>query len=687
MSGLALVILSVITSTLSHPYGPAASQHSGSTSSSGGGGYVASGNDQLRFHPEESQFYSNQPTQPQQTAPVNNAPSYADLVNLAQQEAQQQAIIDAQKKMETNKLVKDIEFIQKQQEILQQQVHAQEVKNEQKLNNPGSYAGSTGSSAQSSSGSYGSNSGSAYNPQQSNSPATFSSGQWVPDNNAQKYNDGLYKGEGSHTKPSSSAGGSYSGADSFSGASSQQSVTQKHHQTGHSGPSNSGSYGGFPSPNQPQNGGGFPEFQSPPATYPSPNPTSSYGGSSPSGSYGEGPSPVPTSSYGGSSPQFSQNPPQFPVSSPQQPNPTNPSYGSSQSQYQSQQEYWWNGPNSPFSQNQLSNCNYLDCNPAPSINKPPPPKPGYGPPPPPPPPAQNPPTSVEPVNINQNPYLSGAINNKPPGQSSSGPSYGSSPPPPSYGPAPPPPPPAFGPAPPPPSYAPPPPPPSYAPPPPPPNTPQTFPQKPFPTKPSPTYQPSKPTPAYNPPSTFPSPQLTNPDAPAGGYGSSGGGTPGISYPDYQPDDVERVPCTQLGHTCVAKHLCVNGKVNSNGIGLIQLRFSMKSCRADIEACCKEDAGVEGSYSPPPSSYQPKPSSGPVDSYGQPTSSYALPPGESCSACAGGDGGSYSHQNSQETSFHHKQQSSSSYNSGSANLPSAKLPDFGPPSVGGAGYGK
>uniref|UniRef100_A0A8D8S377 PPAF-2-like Clip domain-containing protein n=1 Tax=Cacopsylla melanoneura TaxID=428564 RepID=A0A8D8S377_9HEMI len=412
MSGLALVILSVITSTLSHPYGPAASQHSGSTSSSGGGGYVASGNDQLRFHPEESQFYSNQPTQPQQTAPVNNAPSYADLVNLAQQEAQQQAIIDAQKKMETNKLVKDIEFIQKQQEILQQQVHAQEVKNEQKLNNPGSYAGSTGSSAQSSSGSYGSNSGSAYNPQQSNSPATFSSGQWVPDNNAQKYNDGLYKGEGSHTKPSSSAGGSYSGADSFSGASSQQSVTQKHHQTGHSGPSNSG-----------------------------------------------------------------------------------------------------------------------------------------------------------------------------------------------------------------------------------------------------------------------------------GYGSSGGGTPGISYPDYQPDDVERVPCTQLGHTCVAKHLCVNGKVNSNGIGLIQLRFSMKSCRADIEACCKEDAGVEGSYSPPPSSYQPKPSSGPVDSYGQPTSSYALPPGESCSACAGGDGGSYSHQNSQETSFHHKQQSSSSYNSGSANLPSAKLPDFGPPSVGGAGYGK
>ncbi|KAL1453642.1 hypothetical protein WDU94_009968, partial [Cyamophila willieti] len=222
------------------------------------------GNDQLRFHPEESQYYSNQPQQQQQSAPVNNAPSYADLANLAQQEAQQQAIIDAQKKLETNKLMKDIEYIQKQQDMLQQQIHAQEVKNEQKLN-----AGSSGSFAQGSSGSYGGNSGS-FNPQQS-TPGTFNSGQWSPDHNAEKYNNGLYNGEG-----------------------------------------------------------------------------------------------------------------------------------------------------------------------------------------------------------------------------------------------------------------------------------------------------------------FPSPPLTNPDAPAGGYGPSGGGTPGISFPEYQPNDAERVPCTQKGHTCVAKHLCVNGKVNSNGIGIIQLRFAMVS---------------------------------------------------------------------------------------------------------------
>lgn len=101
-------------------------------------------------------------------------------MNLQQQEAQQQAIIDAQKKLETNKLVKDIEFIEKQQEILQQQIHQQEMKNEQKLSHT-SYAPQSNPGGN--------------NPPQSN-PGQFNSGQWVPDDNAKKYNDGLYKGEG-----------------------------------------------------------------------------------------------------------------------------------------------------------------------------------------------------------------------------------------------------------------------------------------------------------------------------------------------------------------------------------------------------------------------------------------------------------------------------------------------------------
>ncbi|XP_026686149.1 vegetative cell wall protein gp1-like, partial [Diaphorina citri] len=186
-----------------------------------------------------------------------------------------------------------------------------------------------------------------------------------------------------------------------------------------------------------------------------------------------------------------------------------------------------------------------------------------------------------------NPYLSGAFN-KPVGPSPRPPSYGPPSPPTSYAPAPsssyaPAPAPSY--APPSPSYEPPPPPPSYAPAPsyqpsqqpyvpsPQPNLPEQFPQKPFPTKPTPPYTPSFPSNPSPPSTSFP---LTNPDAPAGGYGSSGGGVPGISYPEYQPpsQNAERVPCTQPGHTCVAKHLCVDGRVNSNGVGIIQLRISV-----------------------------------------------------------------------------------------------------------------
>lgn len=108
------------------------------------------------------------------------------MVNLQQQEAQQQAIIEAQKKLETNKIVKDIEFIQKQQDMLQAQIREQEIKNEQKLNNPTSYA------PQSNPGAYNT---AQSNPTQNN-PGQFNSGQWVADNNANKFNDGLYKGEG-----------------------------------------------------------------------------------------------------------------------------------------------------------------------------------------------------------------------------------------------------------------------------------------------------------------------------------------------------------------------------------------------------------------------------------------------------------------------------------------------------------
>lgn len=124
-------------------------------------------------------------------------------MNLSAQEAQQQAIIEAQKKLETNKIVKDIEFIQKQQDMLQAQIREQEIKNEQKLNNPGSYSSGQSSSGshstgQGSSGSYGSGhkSTGSYGSTQNSQGGTFNNGQWVPDGNANKFDDGLYKGDG-----------------------------------------------------------------------------------------------------------------------------------------------------------------------------------------------------------------------------------------------------------------------------------------------------------------------------------------------------------------------------------------------------------------------------------------------------------------------------------------------------------
>lgn len=149
-----------------------------------------------RVHPEESLYFSNEP---QPVVPANNnaAPSYADLVNLAQQEAQQQAIIDAQKKLETNKIVKDIEFIQKQQDMLQQQIHAQEILNEQKLSHPtsgGSY--SAGQSSSYDTGSSAGHSSSYATGSHVTSGGSYQSGQYTPDGNEKKFNDGLYHGEG-----------------------------------------------------------------------------------------------------------------------------------------------------------------------------------------------------------------------------------------------------------------------------------------------------------------------------------------------------------------------------------------------------------------------------------------------------------------------------------------------------------